>query len=86
MVMGSYELPPVVDESSMGDITPHPEDYSSLHVTYEVVQGGTKRGKDKLVDSHGFSYTQKRSKATYEVDWACSANKVFFVLISFCSL
>ncbi len=40
-------------------------------VTYEVVEGGTKRGKPMLVDSDGYHYNVRRKtqKATY---WQCT--------------
>ena len=54
--MGSYEVPLAAEESSLADVTPHPEDHSTFKVTYGIVKSGTKRGKDKLIDSHGFSW------------------------------
>lgn len=40
-------------------------------VTYELVQGGTRRGGDLLVDTRGFTYTKKRpSKAS--TTWWCT--------------
>ena len=62
--MGSYEVPLAVEESSLADVTPHPEDHSTFEDTCEIVKGGTKRGRDKLIDSHGFSYNQRRRVST----------------------
>ena len=70
--MGSYEVPLAVEESSLADVTPHPEGHSTFEVTYKIVKGGTKRGRDKLIDSHGFSYNQRRRKSEYQVDWECT--------------
>ena len=41
-------------------------------MTYEVVTGGTKRGKDLLVDSHGYIYNQRKAKYEYRLDWECT--------------
>ena len=53
-------------ESSMGEV-----EVSQLTVTYEIVEEGTKRRKQKLIDSLGYSYNIKeREKAsTY---WQCT--------------
>lgn len=33
--------------------------FSETGVTYEIVRGGTTRGRDKLIDSLGFAYNMK---------------------------
>lgn len=42
-----------------------------VHVTYEIVADGTKRGREKLVDSLGYAYNVKeRGKVT--TYWQCT--------------
>ena len=52
--MGSYEVPLAVEESSLADVTPHPEGHSTFEVTYEIVKGGTKRGSFSK-ETHGLA-------------------------------
>ena len=42
-----------------------------LPLTFEVVDGGTKRQKKKLVSSHGYSYGVKRRRVN-ATDWLCT--------------
>ncbi|KAJ7379401.1 hypothetical protein OS493_016638 [Desmophyllum pertusum] len=39
--------------------------------TFQIVEGGTQRGKHKLVDSFGYTYTVKRRRIA-GTDWQCS--------------
>ena len=48
--------PDQVDTSLLDD----DEDFEHDPVTFTVVAGGSSRGRDKLIDSHGFAYTVKR--------------------------
>ena len=69
-----FAIPHAVEESSIQDVTPHPEQHNiTFEVTYQIVKGGTKRGKDKLVDSSGFTYNQRKSRnPEYRQDWECT--------------
>ena len=68
-----YELPVPVEESSMGETTieDQPVDGQPPPLTFEVIEGASKRGQEKLFDSHGHSYCVKRrrNEITY---WHCS--------------
>ena len=69
----SYEIPAEVEETSLTNATFHPEDFSaSFEISYEVVKGGTKRGKDLLVDSQGYTYNQRKARCEYKVQWECT--------------
>lgn len=41
-------------------------------VTYEIVEGGSGRGCQKLVSSDGYAYVKKRTLANGTIDWRCS--------------
>ena len=50
--------------------TPDAEDYQ---ITFEVIKEGTKRTKEKLTDSRGYSYNVKRRRKNNEItDWQCT--------------
>ena len=44
-------------------------------LTYSIVEGGTKRGRNLLVDSHGFSYSVKvdRRYKGSKITWRCTS-------------
>ena len=48
-----------------------PDSLNQFQRTFEIVEGGTIRGKQKLIDSFGYTYNVKRrrGKAT---DWQCT--------------
>ena len=66
----NYEMPEVIEEETLTEPDPvvHQRPFS---LTYEVVPSGTKRGKNKLVDSLGYTYNLKR-QSQYIVDWQCT--------------
>ena len=53
-----YELPVPIEESSMGEPTveDQPVDDQPPSLTFEVVEGASKRGQQKLFDNRGYSY------------------------------
>ena len=67
----SYQIPEVVEESSLTDPTPDIEP-GPVTLTYTLVPGGTKRGKAKLVDSLGYTYNIFRKTSEYSQDWQCT--------------
>ena len=60
-------------ESSLEDPTPV-ELSSHFEVTYEVVEQSSKRGRPKLIDSHGYSYNMHRQRGAV-IDWQCISVK-----------
>ena len=72
---GSFEIPANMDEESMEDAIPAsniiPDDQPQP-VRFEVVESSTQRGKWKLVDSSGFTYTLKRRYNDENAVWRCS--------------
>ena len=70
----SYQLPGVVEESSLNDPTPVIVP-GPLHMTYTVVPSGTKRGKDKLIDTLGYTYNLFRKSSEYSKDWQCTVRR-----------
>ena len=67
----SYQIPEVVQESSLTDPTPLIEP-GSVTLSYTLVPGGTKRGKAKPIDSLGFTYNLFRKTSEYSQDWQCT--------------
>jgi hypothetical protein len=61
----------MLHESSIEE--PHARDVEPTHhdVTYTVVDGATKRGKTRLIDSQGYTYNVKRRRVN-ATDWQCS--------------
>ena len=47
------------------------DDVRDVHITYEVVEGGTIRGKPMLVESSGYTYTIKRIRGP-TTEWWCT--------------
>lgn len=67
------QLPEAIQESSIEDPThsTHAHALPALPVTYEIVQDGTQRRREKLVDSLGYTYNVKeRGKVT--TYWQCT--------------
>ena len=56
-----------VDEPQIRDVEPTFHD----NITYTVVDGATKRGKEMLIDSQGYRYNIKRRRLNV-TDWQCS--------------
>ena len=70
---GSFEIPDPMEEDSMeedlpGVIVP---DFQPQAVEYQVVESSTQRGRKKLVDSLGHSYTVKRRYDDENAVWRC---------------
>ena len=65
-----YQLPEVVEESSLNDPTPAIVP-GSLHLTYTVVPSGTKKSKDRLIDTMSYTYNLFRKTSKYLKDWQC---------------
>ena len=59
----SFEMPAVAEEANIrdqdlpGELRDHPNE----EITFELVDAATKRGKHRLVDSRGYSYTKASS-------------------------
>ncbi|KAI8516267.1 hypothetical protein Bbelb_048480 [Branchiostoma belcheri] len=69
---GSFEVPDRNLEDTIGDVSVEdnlPVDEGS-ETTFKLIDEGTKRGRSKLADSDGYSYTVK--KKPYAVCWTCS--------------
>lgn len=62
-----------IDESSLTEavIEEQPIDDQLPPVTFEIVEGASKRGQKKLFDSRGYSYCVKRRR-NQVTDWHCS--------------
>ena len=59
---GSFEIPP-------DNIAPN---YEVHPVEFELIMSSLQRGKEKLVDSRGFTYTIKRKCNNVNVFWRCT--------------
>ena len=62
--------PPQLDESSLLS-DPQAGDVSVRELQYEIVDASSKRGKPKLVDTCGYSYTLKYEGSDFTT-WTCS--------------
>uniref|UniRef100_K1QHJ6 FLYWCH-type domain-containing protein n=1 Tax=Magallana gigas TaxID=29159 RepID=K1QHJ6_MAGGI len=60
-----------MQDESLHDATIPVDDAEDIMVEYYMVDSGTERGKRKLVDSTGFSYTVKKQKNDH-VLWRCT--------------
>ena len=58
--LSSFEVPEQLEESSIADDAPRQYDSASLPavITYQVIEDGSQKGKEKLADSLGYTYTQ----------------------------
>ena len=75
--------PPAFDESSPMEPSATDSGPASFEIEIEIVDDSTKRGRDKLVDSRGYTYNVKRRRGG-NTDWQCTVRpKVPTVLHSF---
>ena len=75
--------PPAFDESSPMEPSATDSRPASFEIEIEIVDDSTKRGRDKLVDSRGYTYNVKRRRGE-NTDWQCTVRpKVPTVLHSF---
>jgi hypothetical protein len=59
----SFDEPEVLQENSIQEDTSLPNiSTASFTVTYSIIPEGTEKGKEKLVDTLGHTYTKKVSK------------------------
>lgn len=70
----SFEVPSQLEESSIEDDTPrqHDNDNTPTVATYERINDGSQKGKEKLADSEGYTYTIKARMANGNKVWTCS--------------
>lgn len=71
---GRFEIPPSVHEESIRDGAPNnivPEEIPHV-IEYEKIESSTQRGKCKLVDNIGHSYTVKRKYGEDNIIWRCT--------------
>ena len=68
-----YEPPaqPALDESTIDDPTPNPVEAETEPLTFQFLEGGSERGKRKLIDNRGYSYNVKRQRVN-ATDWQCT--------------
>ncbi|XP_063420079.1 uncharacterized protein LOC134705246 [Mytilus trossulus] len=72
-----FDIPSDVEEDNIADdsVYDDDEDVPAGPVTYTVIDNATQRGKPKLVDNIGFSYTLKREKNGARTWWCSVRNK-----------
>lgn len=72
--MPSFEVPQQLMESSIEDETPRLDDDANVPSvpTYQVIEDGSQKGKEKLADSEGYTYTVKVRRANGNKVWTCS--------------
>ena len=51
---------PALDESSLMEPEAAEADQTSFDIEFQIIEDSTKRGRNKLVDSCGFTYNVKR--------------------------
>lgn len=67
-------MPSNFNESSLLDSDPEDPDQSTdsnSPLPWQIVEGGTNRGKKRLIDSAGYSYVVSKNRPT-ATDWVCS--------------
>lgn len=67
---GQSEVGNPSEEFSLDDPSIH-EQSSSFALTYEIVEQSTKRGRQKLIDSRGYTYHVQRRRGV-TTDWQCT--------------
>ena len=74
---GSFKVPSQTEETSIS--LDHPEVFKSDEVPiatiYEIIQDGSQKGRNKLADSNGYSYTvlvHKLSKISNKLTNVCT--------------
>ena len=65
---------PVIEESSIEGPVPVPVEPVNKPLAFEIVEGGSERGKRKLIDSWGYSYNVKRQRVS-ATDWQCTVRQ-----------
>ncbi|XP_053390676.1 uncharacterized protein LOC123565429 [Mercenaria mercenaria] len=70
-VTAPFTRPQELEESALAEPNPTSSFVEEAETTYEVVDGGSSKGKSVLLESTGFSYTQKRQRGNI-VYWWCS--------------
>ena len=73
-ILISFEVPPQLSESSIEDDSPAQNDDIAMPMvtTYEVIKEGSQKGKEKLADSEGYTYTVKERRTNGNTVWTCS--------------
>jgi hypothetical protein len=73
-ILISFEVPPQLSESSIEDNSPAQNDDIAMPMvtTYEVIKEGSQKGKEKLADSEGYTYTVKERRTNGNTVWTCS--------------
>lgn len=71
----SAQRHPVIEESSIEEPVPVPVEPVNQTLVFEIVEGGSERGKRKLIDSCGYSYNVKRQRVS-ATDWQCTVRKM----------
>ena len=68
-----YDPPaqPVIEDSSIEGPVPVPVEPVNQLLAFETVEGGSERGKRKLIDSWWYSYDVKRQHVS-ATDWQCT--------------
>lgn len=66
------DIPPRLEESSIQDETPQTFNDDPTEVTYEIVNCGSQKSKEKLADSIGYTYTVKVRRPNGNKVWTCS--------------
>ncbi|XP_056009402.1 uncharacterized protein LOC130051475 [Ostrea edulis] len=71
---GSYAIPDPVQEMSIQEdaIEDIPQQTEDPRPEYQMIDCGTKRGKQKLIDKRGFQYTLRRTKGDNYAYWRCN--------------
>ncbi|XP_071810737.1 uncharacterized protein [Apostichopus japonicus] len=71
--LGGFDIPEIMQESSIEEHAPQQYDGSdSSETTYQIITDGSQKGKEKLADSDGYTYTVKTQRANGNRTWTCS--------------
>ena len=73
ITLESFVVPSQNEESSIEDDTPETDEFGeNPAVTFHLIEDGSQKGKEKLADSNGYTYTVKTRRGNGNKVWTCS--------------
>ena len=69
----SFQEPQPIEEPSLQDAVPNERsDIVEGDCEVEYTESGSQKGRLKLADSNGYTYTVKKRRKNSQIDWTCS--------------
>ena len=70
----TFPEPPAFDKSSLMEPSATDSGPAIFEIKFEIVEDSLKRGRNKLVDSRGYTYSVKRRRGG-NTDWQCTVRQ-----------